>query len=135
MLNFDPGASVEENLNLMTKAADNVSSGSITFAARDSDFENRAIKEGDILALDNGKLSFTDTSIAHAVTKLTKNMATARRLLSKDVAFVTLMYGEGVSQKDATAAKDALAAKLGSDVEITVIEGGQPIYYYFISVE
>ncbi len=135
MLNFDPTAEVEDNLNAMMKAADNVSSGSITFAARDSDFENRAIKEGDILALDNGKLTFTDTSVEHAVVKLTKNMAAARRSAGKDVAFITLMYGEGVSEEEANAAQKAISAKLGNDVEITVIAGGQPVYYYFISIE
>ncbi len=135
MLNFDPDAEVEDNLNTMMKAADNVSSGSITFAARDSDYENRAIKEGDILALDNGKLSFTDTSIEKAVVKLTKNMASARRSSGKDVAFITLMYGEGVTEQEANAARDAIAAKLGSDVDITVLAGGQPVYYYFISIE
>ncbi len=135
MLNFDPDASVEDNLNTMMKAADNVSSGSITFAARDSDYENRAIKEGDILALDNGKLSFTDSTAAHAIVKLTKNMASARKAAGKDVAFITLMYGEGTTEEEANAAKDAIAAKLGSDVDITVIAGGQPVYYYFVSIE
>ncbi|MBQ7038062.1 MAG: DAK2 domain-containing protein [Clostridia bacterium] len=135
MLNFDPDAEVQDNLNAMMKAADNVSSGSITFAARDSDYENRAIKEGDILALDNGKLSFTDSSVDHAVVKLTKNMAAARRSAGKDVAFVTLMYGEGITEEAANAAKEAIAAKLGNDVEITVLAGGQPVYYYFISIE
>ncbi|MBQ9964905.1 MAG: DAK2 domain-containing protein [Clostridia bacterium] len=135
MLNFDPDASVEDNLNTMMKAADNVSSGSITFAARNSDYENRAIKEGDILALDNGKLSFTDTTAAHAIVKLTKNMAAARKSAGKDIAFVTLMYGEGITEEEANAAKQGIAAKLGSDVEITVIAGGQPVYYYFVSIE
>ena len=135
LLNFDPSASVESNLNTMMKAADNVSSGSITFAARDSDYENRAIKEGDILALDNGKLSFTDNSVTHAVTKLTKTMASARRTAGKDISFVTLMYGEGVTEEEANAAKESIAAKLGNDIDITVIAGGQPVYYYFISIE
>ena len=135
MLNFDPDAEVQENLNTMMKAADNVSSGSITFAARDSDYENRAIKEGDVLALDNGKLSFIDTSIDRAVVKLTKNMAAARRTAGKDVAFITLMYGEGVTEEEANAARDVISAKLGSDVDITVLAGGQPVYYYFISIE
>ncbi len=135
LLNFDPTASVEENLTTMMKAADAVSTGSITFAARDSDFENRAIKEGDILALDNGKLSFTDTTAAHAVVKLTKNMANARRLSGKGVSFITLMYGEGITEQEAETAKTAISAKLGNDVDVTVLAGGQPVYYYFISIE
>ncbi len=135
LLNFDPTAAVEDNLTTMMKAADAVSTGSITFAARDSDFENRAIKEGDILALDNGKLAFTDTTAAHAVVKLTKNMANARRLSGKGVSFITLMYGEGITEQEAETAKTAISAKLGNDVDVTVLAGGQPVYYYFISIE
>lgn len=135
LLNFDPTATVEDNLTTMMKAADAVSTGSITFAARDSDFENRAIKEGDILALDNGKLSFTDTTVAHAVVKLTKNIANARRLSGKSVSFITLMYGEGITEEEAETAKTAISAKLGNDVDVTIIAGGQPVYYYFISIE
>ncbi len=135
MLGFDPDAEVEANLIAMMKAADNVATGSVTFAARDSDFENRAIHEGDILALDNGKLSFTDTDIHHAVVKLTRNMASTRRLSGKSVDFITLLFGEGVTEEEAEGVRNVLAAKLGNDVEITVLCGGQPVYYYFISIE
>lgn len=135
MLGFDPDAEVEHNLTAMMKAADNVSTGSVTFAARNSDYENRAIREGDILALDNGKLSFTDTDISHAVVKLTKNMAAARRLAGKDVSFVTLLFGEGVAEEEAESVRASVASKLGNDVDITVVHGGQPVYYYFISIE
>ncbi len=135
LLNFDPDAEVEANLTAMIKAADNVTTGSLTFAARDSDFENRAIKEGDILAMENGKLSFVDSSVAKAVVKLTRGIVNSRRLSGKSTSFVTLMYGEGVSEEEAEAAKNAIAAKIGNDVDITVVNGGQPVYYYFISVE
>ena len=135
MLGFDPDAQVEDNLTAMMKAADNVSTGSITFAARDSDFENRAIHEGDILALDNGKLTFTDSDVSHAAVKLTRNMVTARRLSGKPVSFITLLFGEGVSEEAAESVRSTLEAKLGNEVDITVICGGQPVYYYFISIE
>lgn len=135
MLNFNPDAEVEENLTAMMKAADAVSTGSITFAARDSDFENRAIHEGDILALDNGKLSFTDSNVSHAAVKLTRNMVAARRLSGKEVTFITLLFGEGVTEEEAEDTRAVLAAKLGNDVEVTTVCGGQPVYYYFISIE
>ncbi len=135
MLNFDPDADVEKNLTTMMKAADGVATGSITFAARNSDFENRAIREGDILALDNGKLSFTDTDISKATIKLTKNMVNARRLTGKSVSFITLISGEGVTEDQAEVVRATLAAKFGNDVEVTVVPGGQPVYYYFISIE
>ena len=135
LLNFDPDAEVEENLTTMMKAADNVTTGSLTFAARDSDFENRAIKEGDILAMENGKLSFVGSSVAQSVVKLAKSIINSRRLSGKSVNFVTLMYGEGVTEEEAEAARAAIAAKAGNDVDVTVINGGQPVYYYFISIE
>ena len=135
MLGFDPDAAVKENLTSMMKAADNVSTGSITFAARDSDFEGRNIHEGDILALDNGKLSFTDKELQHAAMKLTKSMVNSRRLSGKGASFITILHGEGVSAKKANALKAALEARYGNDIEVTVINGGQPVYYYFISIE
>lgn len=135
LLNFDPDAEVEDNLTAMMKAADNVTTGSLTFAARDSDFENRAIKEGDILAMENGKLSFVDSSVSRAVVKLTKSIVNSRRLTGKSVSFITLMFGEGVTEEEAETARAAIAAKVGTDVDITVVNGGQPVYYYFISVE
>ena len=135
LLGFDPDASVDDNLTAMMQAADNVTTGSLTFAARDSDFENRAIKEGDILAMENGKLSFVGSSVAQSVVKLTKSIVTSRRLTGKSVSFITLMFGDGVTEEEAETAKAAIAAKVGNDVDITVINGGQPVYYYFISVE
>ena len=135
MLNFDPDADVESNLTAMMKAADNVATGSITFAARNSDFENRTIREGDILALDNGKLSFTDTDISKAAIKLAKNMVNARRLTGKPVSFITLYSGKGVSERETESIRSTLAAKYGNDVEVTVVPGGQPVYYYFIAIE
>ena len=135
MLGFDPDAAVKDNLTSMMKAADNVSTGSITFAARDSDFEGRNIHEGDILALDNGKLSFTDKELQHAAMKLTKSIVNSRRLSGKGASFITILHGEGVSAKKANALKAALDNRYGNDIEVTVINGGQPVYYYFISVE
>ena len=135
MLGFDPDAAVKDNLTAMMKAADNVSTGSITFAARDSDFEGRNIHEGDILALDNGKLSFTDKDMQLAAFKLTKSMVKSRRLNGKGSSFITILHGEGVSPKKANALKAALEERYGNDIEVTVINGGQPVYYYFISIE
>ena len=72
MLNFDDSLSGEENGIAMMQAADRVATGLITFAARNSDFDGHKIKQGEILALENGKLSFTDRDISHAVLKLAK---------------------------------------------------------------
>ena len=135
MLSFDADLSVEENLLAMSKAADNVSTGQITFAARDSDYDGHSIKEGEILALDNGKLAFTDTDIRHAAVKLAKSMMNARRISGKEIAFITLMYGEGVREAEAEEVRAAVQAKAGDSVDITVVNGGQPVYYYILSIE
>ncbi len=135
MLAFDPDGDVESNLVAMQKAADNVSTGSVTFAARDSDFEGHKIKEGQILALDNGKLSFVDTTVEHAVPKLAKTLANSRFAAGKDVNFITVIYGEEISEEQAEAVCEAIRKKLGDSVDVSAISGGQPVYYYLLSVE
>ena len=80
MLSFSGDADVEENLIEMMKAADNVSTGSVTFAARDSEYGGHTIKEGEILALDGGKVVFTDDDVQHAAVKLAKSLINARKL-------------------------------------------------------
>lgn len=135
MLSFDPDAAEEENLLNMMKAADNVSTGSVTFAARDSDFGGHTIKEGEILALENGKVVFTDDNIRHAAVKLAKSIINTRKITGKEVSFITLIYGEGVEEADAEAVREAIQAKVGDAVDITIVNGGQPVYYYFLSVE
>ncbi len=129
MLNFNPDLSVDDNAIHMTKPANHVGTGQITIAARDSDYDSHKIKKGEILAMENGKVSFVDTDMVKAVTKLTKN------LYKKDSSFITLIYGQDVTEAEAEKAAAAITAKIGSDVEITLLSGGQPVYYYIISVE
>ncbi len=135
MLSFDPDASEEENLLNMMKAADNVSTGSVTFAARDSEFGGQSIKEGEILALENGKVVFSDSDVHHATVKLAKSIINTRKITGKEVNFITLIYGEKISEAEAAAVRDAVQAKAGDTVDITIVNGGQPVYYYFLSVE
>ena len=129
MLSFDPNMSADDNAVAMQQAAEHVGSGSITFAARDSDYDGHKIKEGEILALENGKVAFVEQDLEKAVVKLTKS------LCKKDSGFVTLIYGEDITDEQAAAAEAAVRAKLGDSIEITLVPGGQPIYYYIISVE
>ena len=129
MVAFDPDADADTNAVNMKNAAEQVSTGQVTFAARDSDFDGFKIKKGDILAMENGKLSFTEQDFMRATVKLTRSMC------KKDTSFVTLYYGESVSEEQAESVRNVLENKLGSDIEITAIRGGQPIYYFIISVE
>ncbi len=128
MLAFDPDSDAIINKGAMQDAFSTVSTGQITFAARDSEFGMKKIKEGDIIGLDNGKLTVADKSPKKALLKLAKNMIT------KDAEFVTLIYGEGISEQDAQEVYDELTLKF-TDVDINMINGGQPIYYYIIGIE
>ena len=129
ILVFDPDADTETNVSNMIAAAKNVSTGQVTFAARDSEFGAKKIKEGEIIGLDNGKLTVTASSPNRALYKLAKSM------ISKDMSFVTLISGEDVSDEDAAAAVEMLEEKFSDQVDVTYIKGDQPIYYYIFSVE
>ena len=129
MLAYDPDSDAIINRGTMKEAFKSVSTGQITFAARDSEFGMKKIKEGDIIGLDNGKLTVAEQSPKKALLKLAKNMIT------KDSEFVTLIYGEGITERDAQNVYDELVLKYGNNVDINMINGGQPIYYYIIGVE
>lgn len=131
MMSFDPTGEYKENRLTMVKAIDSVSTGQITFAARDSDFDGHNIKKGEILGIDNGKLAFTDRDIAKSVIKLAKSLVKK----ADSPSFVTIFYGIDVLEEDAEAIAETLKEKISSDVEINVIYGAQPVYYYIISVE
>ncbi|MBQ3052877.1 MAG: DAK2 domain-containing protein [Clostridia bacterium] len=129
MLTYDPDS--EDNVNAieMEKAAEKIATGQITFAARDSEFDGHSIKKGELMALLGGKITFVDTDLEKTVMKLMKQM------IKKDSQFVTVIYGEDVTEEQAAAVEEQIQAKYGSKTEITFINGGQPIYYYIISVE
>lgn len=129
MLVFDPESDAETNLENMKQAAGNVATGQVTFAARDSEFGSKKIKEGEIIGLENGKLTVTSSTPNKALYKLAKTM------INKEMSFVTLISGEGVSDEDAAAAVEMLETRFADQVDITYIKGDQPIYYYIFSVE
>lgn len=129
MMNYDPAGNFKSNRANMTEAIDKVGSGQITFAVRDSEYDGHKIKQGDILAMDNGKIVFTEKSLEKALVKLTK------RLITSLSSYITVMYGADVPGEDANAAFELLRSKVSSDIDIVLVNGGQPVYYYIISVE
>ena len=129
LLNFDPEISPESNAQLMMDAAHGVGTGLVTFAARNSEFGGKKIKEGDIIALENGKLTITEKSAVKAMLKLAKEM------VKRDTAFLTLIYGEDISEEDANKAYEELKDKYGSRADISLVKGDQPVYYFILSVE
>ncbi len=128
MLAFDEDADFETNRLEMTHALERVSTGQITFAARDSDFEGHKIKKNEILALDNGKLSFVDKDISKAAFKLIK------KLVKGDTSYITIIQGSDVSDEDANALKEQVESKY-QNAEVLLVNGGQPVYYYILSAE
>ena len=131
MLSFDEGADEDCNFIEMTKATERVATGQVTFAARDSDFDGHKIKKDEILAIENGKLAFVDRDTIKAASRLAK-------ILVKKVpecSFVTVIYGEGVTEDQAEEVADSIRAKYKDDIEVAVVKGNQPVYYFIISAE
>lgn len=129
MMNYDPDGDFKANRSAMTEAIDSVASGQITFAVRDSEYDGHKIKQGEILAMDNGRIVFTEKNLTKSLIKLTK------RLVTSASSYITVMYGSDVSDEDANEAYEALRSKISGDIDIVLVNGGQPVYYYIISVE
>ena len=128
MLVMDPDAGVNANVDAMKDAMANVRTSEVTYAARDSDFDGFAIKEGDYMALADGQLFGT----AHELPDLLEKLALADSQQQAD--FINIFYGEDVSEEDAGKALE-LFQQLCPNAEITLLSGGQPVYYYMISAE
>lgn len=129
MLAYDPDCTPEANAVKMMEAAGKVDTGTVTYAARDSEFSGHRIKEGDILGLVNGKLSFIERDVVHACSKMTRSM------VSRSTAFITIIYGKDITEEQANDAYTRIKTKISSDIEVTLVNGGQPIHYFLVSVE
>lgn len=131
LLAYNPEAGVEANTVGMMEATSGVQTGAVTFAARDSEFGGRRIREGDTLGLVNGKLELIEKNrdIVHACSRLVRSM------VNRGTAFITLIYGADVTEEMANDACSRIKSKISGDIEITLVNGGQPVYYFIISVE
>ncbi|WBY63494.1 MAG: Putative enzyme structurally related to dihydroxyacetone/glyceraldehyde kinase [Thermocaproicibacter melissae] len=131
LLAYDPESTVEENTVNMMEAASAVATGTVTYAARDSEFGGRKIRKDDTMGLVNGKLEIIDHNrdISKVCTKL------VRQMVSRSTSFVTLIYGNNVTEEEATNVCNQIKAKIPSHIEVTLVNGGQPVYYYIVSVE
>ena len=129
MMNVDFEAPAAEDITAaMTESLPTVVTAQVTYAARDSDFDGFDIREGDYLALEEGKLFGTDKSLS----TLLERLAAAAR--EKESSFISLYFGENVAEADAQKAAD-LFREACPDAEVAVLSGGQPVYYYIISME
>lgn len=130
MLMFDETADANENQMAMMEAAENVETAQVTFAARDSEIEGVPIKQGEIMGLCNGKIKYTGNDIKDIAYK------SAVKVFKKNQSsIITVIYGADTTEADAEEVKNRLEEKYGDDVEISIVNGGQPIYYFIISVE
>ena len=128
LLVMDPDADVETNMAAMTEAMSGVSTAEVTYAARDSDFGGFAIKHGDHMALLNGQLFDTQKNQEKLLKKLAKEDT------FQNAEFINIYYGEDVKESDAEKTLKLFTAACPK-AEITMLAGGQPVYYYMISAE
>ncbi|MBE6936780.1 MAG: DAK2 domain-containing protein [Ruminococcaceae bacterium] len=129
MLSFDPDSAPEENQMAMEAAASCVHTGEVTYAARDSVFEDRKIREGDTLALLGGKLIDSGRRQSDVIRRLVKEICR-----NSEISYVTIIFGAGTDEEAANEVR-AMFEKERRDIEVAVIFGGQPVYYYIISAE
>lgn len=128
IINFVAGASPEENAEAMTSGMEFVKSGQVTYAVRDTVIDGKEIKQDDIMGLSDKTIEAVGADVKETTVELIK------KLMDEDSELITLYYGEGMTEEDATAIAEIIE-QYDEEVEVEVHYGGQPIYYYFISVE
>lgn len=128
LVNFNGDASIEENEEAMMDSLGLVKSGQVTFAVRDTVMNDVEVKEGNIIGIAEGKLS----GAGEKVDEITSNLI--EKLVDEDSAIITLFYGEDVNEEDANKLRDELEEKF-EDIDVELYYGGQPLYYYLVSVE
>ena len=127
-INIDPEASVDDNKNNMLAAIQTVKSGSVTYAVRATSIDGFKLKEGDFIGLDEKHIIAKNTDLDAVA------LTTVEKLVDENSSTITLFYGSDVKEEDASATTEKIAEKY-PDLEVTVHQGGQPLYYYLISVE
>ena len=128
LLAMDPDADTETNAQVMTEAMEAVSTAEVTYAAQDSEFGGFSIKHGDYMALLNGQLFATERNLDKMLRRL------AQEDTYRQAEFINIYYGEDVKEQDAEKTRK-LFSELCPEAEITILAGGQPVYYYMISAE
>ena len=128
LVNFNADMSVSENEEAFMEAIQSVKSGQVTFAVRDTVMNDIEVKEGNIIGIAESKMLAAGDTVDEITTTLIE------KIVDEDSAIITLFYGEDVSEKDANELRDRLEEKF-EDLDVELYYGGQPLYYYLISVE
>lgn len=127
-INIDPEGSVEDNKSNLISAIETVTSGSVTYAVRATSIDGFKLKEGDFIGLNGNHIIAKSNELAEVT------ISTIEKLMKEDASSLTLFYGNEVKEDEAIALQEKLSEKY-PDVEVTYHNGGQPLYYYLISVE
>ena len=127
-LAFNPEASVEENTEAMSEAANNVHTASITYAVRDTNYDNHEIHSGDIMGMLDNKLEILGHNVEDVAVECTEKM------VNEDSSLISIYYGSDVTEEQAQALSSVLEEKY-PDCDVEVQNGGQPLYYYLVAVE
>lgn len=130
LINFKEDATIEENEAIMNDSLSLVGSGQITYAVRDTNMEGIEIKEGNFIGIADGKMKSAKETIEDVV------IETLDSLIKEDSALITLYYGQEISEEEANLLVETLSTRYEDKyIDIEVIYGGQPVYYYLLSVE
>lgn len=128
LLAMDPEKDPEYNVDIMSEAIKNVITGQVTFAVRGTEFNGTEISKGDIIGLSDKDILSAGTDINEVSKKLID------KLMDKEMSIITLMYGEDISEETANELAELLTESY-PDMDIEVIHGGQPLYYYIFAIE
>lgn len=129
MLAFDETVEPEKNREQMLSAAMGVKSGQITYAVREAVIDGKKIKEGELLGLVENKVKIAEKSLEKAAVKL------AQEMVSDSDSYMLIFYGADVSEKEAESVAETVRKKVGDRVDVTLVNGGQSVYYFIYSVE
>ncbi len=128
VLNFSADASPEENEETMKEEMQNVKTGQVTYAVRNTSIDGKEIHEGDIMGIDDHSIAAVGKELNETTLELLDHM------VDEDSELISIYYGDGISEETANELKEVVEEKFG-DCEIEMYEGGQPVYYYLLSVE
>ena len=128
MMNFSPDADSESNAENMRDALEDVVSGNVTHAVKDTEIDGMAIHEGDIIGVSGGHILSAEEEIPKATVSLVKQIA------DEDSEIITLYFGEGETEENAQKIADEIE-EIFPDADIIIANGGQSVYYYIVSVE
>ena len=130
LLAFDETAEMQENIDSMLESANHTQTATVTFAARDSEVDGKPIKQGQMMGLCNGKIKHIGEDKEEIA------FACADELFTPDEnGLVTVIFGKDVTEDGAMKIEQMLVDKYGDNIEVSIVDGGQPVYYYIISVE